>query len=102
MASIEFGVVEQWSDISLIPSTRVDLDEEQLEAIRSILSRFTQQTGIEFDTYSSASIPNPDLPLFIDELETASGTDAMPLAQALILSARQAQRLDRPLRYNGL
>ena len=103
MASIEFGILSDWSTISLIPEYRVDLDEQHFLEIRPILDRITQRTGIEFDLYSSASVEDSALDVFIEELSARSeASNNEQIARLLICAGRRARELGKPLLYRGL
>src|SRR5687767_5311094 len=73
---IEFGILEDWSTTSFVPQFRVDMNEGEFVSLRDILDRITRLTGVEFDTYSSATIAGPHLDVFIDEFQR-DGSDTL-------------------------
>jgi hypothetical protein len=102
MASIEFGILEDWSDTSLIPESIVDLDESEFEEIKPILDRIGEKSCLQFDLYSSTRITEPLLGLFIEEFSRVEVPSTETIAKKLIRAARHAQSLHKPLWYRGL
>lgn len=103
--SVEFGVLEEWSDVSLIPEYRVDLSDAEFEQISPMFARVSAETGIEFDLYTHATISGSSLQSLIAEIinavPTTQGT-AQHALEALARSARHALVLGRPLQFRGL
>jgi hypothetical protein len=102
--SIEFGVLEEWSTTSFVRGLRVDVDENEFTILRPALDRVTRRTGIEFDTYSSATLGGSELEVFIEEIAREAGkfSTMKPLLENLLRCARHAQQTSRSLQYRGL
>ena len=104
-SSIEFGILRDGSKTSLLPDFRVDLGEEDFQALLPILERVHRRTGIVFDLYSSAEISGTNLDVFIDVIERCEQAQKSPsneLIMRLLLVARHAKAKNRPLQYRGL
>ncbi|MBI1375610.1 MAG: hypothetical protein GC159_23110 [Phycisphaera sp.] len=101
MASIEFGILDDTSTVTLMPKFRVDLDEDEFREISTCLEAITRKTGIEFDQYSSATLEGQSLAIAIDELSGA--VEHLPeCAKDVLRVARHAQSINRPLQFRGL
>ena len=105
MASIEFGILEDWSTVSLRPAYRVEMSEDVFASILPILDRIRKRTGIEFDLYSGNEIVGKSLDVFIEEMSCCveeACSEVKVIIGQLLRSAEQARILQQPLQYRGL
>lgn len=106
MASIEFGILWAGSSITLDGKFRANTYEEVFWELEPMFQEITSQTGIEFDTHSSAAVEGSALETFVLYLQKWQqrefSDETKEFLNDLLRVASYAMQNEKMLSYFGL
>lgn len=106
MASIEFGILHEWSTLTLDGKFRANTYEEVFLELEPMFVDFSLQTGIEFDMYSDASLGGASLETFVQQLlkwqQNELSGESREFLSDLQRVASHAMKNGKTLSYFGL
>jgi hypothetical protein len=106
MASIEFGILHEWSTLTLDAKFRTSTHEVVFRELEPMFLDISLQTGIEFDMYSDASIEGTALEIFVLQLfkwqQSELSDESREFLSDLRRVASHAMNNGKTLSYFGL
>ena len=105
-SSIEFGVLREGSTTTLASENRASTTEFVFEALSGVFEAVTEETGISFDTYGSATLAGSALGTLLRELKAINpallDAETKEFVVEFIRVTEHAHREGKALSYFGL